>query len=190
MKNSPGGSDKATESGIPYLQDDELAGSDYLVGAIRARRNGGKLLKLDRVLLHSPPFTEGWNSMVGAVRNRLSLPPGLRELVIVAVAVINDAGYEYGQHAPEFLKAGGTREQLDALSDVPAAIENAGLFDETERAVLALTREMTRDIAVADTTMKRVRALLPERQVVELAGTIACYNMVSRFVVATGIGLE
>jgi hypothetical protein len=68
VKNSPGGSDKATESGIPYLQDDELAGSDDLVGAIRA--------------------------------------------------------------------------------------------------------------------------LLPERQVVELAGTIACYNMVSRFVVATGIGLE
>jgi len=39
-------------------------------------------------------------------------------------------------------------------------------------------------------TMKRVRAILPDQQVVELAGTIAGYNMVSRFVVAIGIEME
>jgi len=73
---------------------------------------------------------------------------------------------------------------------VPAALNNAGLFDDAERATLALTYEMTRNITVADATMKRVRAILPDRQVVELAGTIAGYNMVSRFVVAIGIELE
>jgi hypothetical protein len=38
--------------------------------------------------------------------------------------------------------------------------------------------------------MKRVRGLLPDQQVVELVGTIAGYNMVSRFLLATGVGLE
>jgi alkylhydroperoxidase family enzyme len=38
--------------------------------------------------------------------------------------------------------------------------------------------------------MRRMRALLPDQQVVELVGTIAGYNMVSRFLVATGIELE
>jgi hypothetical protein len=38
--------------------------------------------------------------------------------------------------------------------------------------------------------MKRIRAVLPIDQVVELIGTIAGYNMVSRFVVATGVELE
>ena len=49
---------------------------------------------------------------------------------------------------------------------------------------------MTRNVTVSDATMKRVRALLPDPQVVELAGTIAGYNMVSRFVVAIGIEPE
>jgi hypothetical protein len=38
--------------------------------------------------------------------------------------------------------------------------------------------------------MKRIRAVLPDDQVVELIGTIAGYNMVSRFAVATGLEPE
>lgn len=49
---------------------------------------------------------------------------------------------------------------------------------------------MTRDVNVSDATMKRVRAILPDRHVVELIGTIAGYNMVSRFLVATGVEKE
>jgi hypothetical protein len=38
--------------------------------------------------------------------------------------------------------------------------------------------------------MKRVRAAIPDQQTVELVGTIAGYNMVSRFVVALGVEVE
>jgi len=179
-----------TTTGIPYLPDNDLAGPAELVNTIRARRTGGKLLNLDRILLHSPSLARGWNFMFGAIRNELSLPPKLRELAILAIGALNKADYEYAHHEPDFLKAGGTREQSRALADLPAALDDATLFDEAERAALALTYEMTRKIAVADATMKRVRAILPDRQVVELAGAIAGYNMVSRFVVAIGIELE
>ena len=40
---------------------------------IRQRR-GGKLTALDGVLLHSPPFADGWNGMLGAVRGASTLP--------------------------------------------------------------------------------------------------------------------
>ena len=179
-----------TTSGIPYLPDNDLAGPADLVNPIRARRTGGKLLNIDRILLHSPSFARGWNSLFGVIRNQLSLSPKLRELAIMAIGVLNKADYEYAQHEPEFLKTGGTKEQLGALADVPAALNNTKLFDESERATLALTYEMTRNITVADATMKRVRAILPDQQVVELVGTIAGYNMVSRFVVAIGMERE
>ena len=91
---------------------------------------------------------------------------------------------------PDFLAAGGTKAQIEALKDVRTAINNDKLFDESERAALALTFEMTRNITVADRTMARARAILPDQQVVELVGTIAGYNMVSRFLVATGIEVE
>jgi len=181
---------KISKSGIPYRPEDAQAGPEDLVKAIRARRPGGKLLNLDRMLLHSPAFARGWNTMFAAIRGQLALSPKLRELAIMAIGVLNKADYEWVQHVSEFQAAGGTKAQMEALKNVSDAIKNAKLFDESERATLALTYEMTRNITVADGTMARVRAILPDQQVVELVGTIAGYNMVSRFLVATGIEVE
>ncbi|MBV8440461.1 MAG: hypothetical protein JO312_07865 [Hyphomicrobiales bacterium] len=49
---------------------------------------------------------------------------------------------------------------------------------------------MTKDVAVKKETMDKVRSFLPDDQVVELVGIISAYNMVSRFLVATGIDIE
>lgn len=114
----------------------------------------------------------------------------MRELAIISIAVLNQAEYEWVQHKKEFMAAGGTSEQMDALRNPAVALGDSKRFDEKERATLALTYEMTCNIVVTDATMRRVRAFLPDQQVVELVGTIAGYNMVSRFLVATGIELE
>ncbi len=177
-------------SGIPYKPDDATAGPPDVVNAIRARRAGAKLLNLDRMLLHSPAFAQGWNAMFGAIRGKMALSARLRELAIMSVGVINRAEYEWRQHEPEFLAAGGTKAQLAAMRDPVAALVDSTNFDEAEQATLALTYEMTTKVAVSNATMRRVRAVLPDAQVVELAGTIAGYNMVSRFVVATGVEME
>ena len=80
---------------------------------------------------------------------------------------------------------------MDAIKKgVPDALKNTKLFDESECATLALTYEMTRNVAVKKATMAKIRSLLPTQQVVELIGTIAGYNMVSRFLIATGIDPE
>ncbi len=161
-----------------------------LVARIRARRGGG-LLNLDRHLLKSPPFAAGWNAHLGAVRTELSLSPKLRELAICAVAVLNGADYELAHHAPELLRAGGSPNQLKALKALDGAGNLPPGFDALEQAVLRLAIEMTREVKVADATFEQVRAgLSDERQVVELVGVIATYNMVSRFLVALEIDLE
>jgi alkylhydroperoxidase family enzyme len=187
---SPTAPRKVSLSGIPYQPDDDTTGPAEVVAPIRARRAGGKLLNLDRMLLNSPPFALGWNGMFGAIRNKLSVSPRLRELAIMSIGVLNRAGYEWGQHEPEFLKAGGTKAQLAVLRDPAAALVDSKSFDEAELATLALTHEMTTKVEVSPATMRRIRAVLPDPQVVELIGTIAGYNMVSRFVVATGVEME
>jgi alkylhydroperoxidase family enzyme len=171
---------------IPYLPQD-LAEPRDLVAAIRARR-GGELIELDRMLLHSPPFAAGWNQFLRAVRTELSVPARLAELAICAVAVLNGAAYELHQHGPEFLKAGGTEAELAALERLPRDGIDERAFAAAERAVLALTVAMTRDVAVPAATMAAVRAALAgDRQVVEIVGVVATYNMVSRFLVALGV---
>jgi alkylhydroperoxidase family enzyme len=169
---------------IPYKTDAE-AGPPDLVAAIRKRR-GGRLGALDRLLLYSPPFATGWNEMMGRVRDELDVPMPLRELAMCAVAVLNRAEYELHHHGPIFLAQGGTQAQLDALRKLPAIDEAP--FDPTQRAVLHLALEMTRDVEVADATFSAAqRALGDDRHLFELIGVIAAYNMVSRILVAVGV---
>ena len=152
-----------------------------LVERITAER--GSVLHLYQMLLHSPPLAEGWLNYLTAVRQKLDLPGGLRELVIMRVAVLNGAPYEAQQHAPIALKEGVTQAQLDALADWPAS----DAYSPVQRAALALCDTMTRDIHVDAKTMHAVRAQLGDRQTVELTATIAAYNMVSRFLEALHI---
>ena len=174
---------------LPY-QPHDLEEPAPLLVAIRQRR-GGRLINLDRMLLHSPPYATGWNAFMGAVRADLELSPKLRELAMCGVAILNRAEYEYEQHAPLFLQAGGTQAQLEALHDLEKATENTALFDRQEQAAIQLTLEMTRNVQVSDTTFMTVRSALPDdQQVVELVGVIAAYNMVSRFLVALEIDTE
>jgi alkylhydroperoxidase family enzyme len=171
---------------IAYRNTDDPQLAD-LVATIRSRRSSGKLLNLDRMLLHSPPFARGWNAMFAAIRNQLLVPRHINELAICAVARLNNADYEWIQHAPEFLAADGTQAQLDALDDVTAACYDSTLFDEQERAALRLTLDMTREVRVRPQIIECARRLFGEQQLVELIGTIAGYNMVSRFLVVLGI---
>jgi alkylhydroperoxidase family enzyme len=174
---------------IPY-QPQDVAEPRDLVAAIRERR-GGMLLNLDRMLLHSPPLAQGWNVYLRAVRTELAVPAKLRELAICAVARLNHADYEFHHHAPEFLRAGGTATQLDALGYVGDPKMATSEFDAVEHAVLGLAVEMTRDIEVSAATMTAVRAALgDDRQVVEIVAVVAAYNMVSRFLVALGVEPE
>ncbi len=174
---------------IPYKPLD-LAEPKELVDAIRKRR-GGSLLNLDRMLLQSPPFAKGWNAFFGEVRTGLELSPKLRELAMCVVAVLNGAAYEFEHHAPEFIKAGGSAQQVEAMQHLETLGRDFSLFDNEERAALMLTIEMTRNVQVSDATFAAVRAALPnEKQVVELVGVIAAYNMVSRFLVALGVEPE
>jgi alkylhydroperoxidase family enzyme len=174
---------------IPYLPVD-LAEPREIVDVIRARR-GGTLEHLDRILLHCPPVAAGWNTMLGSVRRDMTLSPKLRELAMCAVAMLNQAEYEWFHHAPLLIEAGATPAQMTALRDPIAALKTEGLFDAAERAALALTIEMTRTVKVSPETMAAVKAVLPnDRQVFELVMTIAAYNMVSRILVATGIEIE
>ena len=171
---------------LPYRTDED-AGPAELVATIRARRRG-ELMKLDRLLLHSPPFAEGWNGFLGTVIEKLSLPERDSQFVMCLIGVLNGADYELASHAPKFIAAGGTQAQLDALSDTGAAAADEALFSESERAIIGLTVEMTRDVAVSNAGFTRARAAMrDDREMIDLIGLIATYNMVSRFVVALDV---
>lgn len=165
---------------IPY-SDTKRPEVKELSDRIIAER--GSILHLYQMLMHSGPIAEGWLKYLTAVRQKTSLSGAMRELIIMRVALLNKAPYEAEQHAPIALDEGVTQNQLDALE----AWEASTVFDEKERAVLAYTDSMTREIHVPDKTFAEINRLYNNEQIVEITATVAAYNMVSRFLEALQI---
>lgn len=177
---------------IPEWTPDAKPQPAELVNAILARR-GGQLINLDKALLWSEPLARGWNVYLKAVRTELPTSRKLRELAICTVALLTRAHYEYHHHAPDFLAAGGTQAELDALDrvvqgDVRRAADAA--LGPVEQLVIRYAAQMTLDVAVDDGLFDALKGHFDTTQLVELTSAIATYNMVARFLVALGVTPE
>jgi alkylhydroperoxidase family enzyme len=178
---------------IPDWTPEQLAQPQELVDAILARR-GGALLNLDKALLWSHPVASGWNVYLRNVRTGLSASRKLCELGICTVALLTGAHYEYHHHAPDFLKAGGTQAELDALQ---VAVQNnpvdgvaSSEFDEMSQWVVQYAAQMTLRVKVDDALFAKLQKRLNTTEIVELTTAIATYNMVARLLVALQITPE
>jgi 4-carboxymuconolactone decarboxylase len=166
---------------IPPGSRPELAAQEAKISAAR-----GRVSPLYQVLLNSPPVAHGWEQMLSAVRNRNSLPASLRELVILRVAVLNRASYEFDAHAPIALAAGVSQAVVDLMRQV--SLKKPELLSKAELTAILLTDAMTRDIDVPDALYAQVQEHFNAQGQIDLVATIAAYNMVSRFLVALHIG--
>lgn len=164
---------------LPYVPNppqstnpDEAA----IVSRIQARRHPRPLQPLDLTLLHAPPVADGWNSFLGAVRTQTTIPADLRELAISRVAVVNQAWYEWGHHAPLAVAAGVPTEGMDAIK-IEAPLELGARpalhLSEKQWAVLVYADEMTRNVKVKDQTFEKLKELFSEREIVEITTTVS-----------------
>lgn len=188
---------------IPAWTQDQHSQPPELVNAILARR-GGALIALDTALLWSEPLARGWNTYLKAVRTDLPTSRKLRELGICTVALLTGAAYEYHHHAPDFLAAGGTQAQLDALQHYALQARSAfsagqaiappdampSAFDKQEALVALYAAQMTLTVHVQPSVTAALQQHFSTTELVELTAAIATYNMVARFLLALGINPE
>jgi alkylhydroperoxidase family enzyme len=180
----------STHMRIPAWTPEQKHQPQDLVDAILARR-GGELINLDRALLWSEPVARGWNVYLKNIRTGLPTSRKLCELGICTVALLTGAKYEYHHHAPDFLTAGGTQAELDALNRVVQGDPCQAVTDEAlhdiERLVVQYAAQMTRNVKVDDALFAAIQARFTTTELVELTTAIATYNMVARFLVALQI---
>ena len=148
----------------------------------RIRGARGRISPLYGVLLNSPELASGWEQLFTVIRQKTSVPPALRELVILRIAVLNGADYEFEAHVPHALQAGVEKEVIERLRDG----KTDGLSSR-EILVLQYTDAMTRDLKVPDPLYAQLEKAFDARTLVELTATVAGYNMVSRFLIAMRI---
>jgi alkylhydroperoxidase family enzyme len=164
-------------------QHPELA---EIIGKIKGAR-GGRLINIYRLMLHSPALANAWFDLNQTVRYGTEIDGQSRELAVIRVAILNDVDYVQRAHGPAYaLKEGLTPEQVDAVANW----QPSKLFSPRQRALLAYTDSMTRDLDVPDVVFTELQLHFSERQTVELTMLIGAYNMLTRFLKALKVDPE
>ena len=168
---------------IGEIDHPELADT---IAKIKGAR-GGRLINVYRLMLHSPTLADAWFNFNQAVRYGTEIDGQCREIAVIRVAILNNVEYVKRAHGPSYaLKEGLTPEQVAAIADW----QPSKLFNQKQRALLAYTDAMTRQIEVADDLFAEIRKHFSERQTVELTMLIGTYNMFTRVLQALKIDPE
>ncbi|KAL4861391.1 hypothetical protein BDV12DRAFT_208051 [Aspergillus spectabilis] len=161
---------------LPYVPDPPIT------------RNSEEAKILERV---QPDVADGWNSFLGAIRTRTSLPAAIQELIICRVAVLNGALFEWDHHAPLLIDPGTSHEALNAVQDENVDIiqkVNEGVLSPAARTVIRYTDAMTRNVSFHEGIFTAVQEFYNSQEIVGITATVAAYNCVSRFLVALDVG--
>jgi len=137
--------------------------------------------KLDRIKVYktSPELYDAMMVLSNAAAK--DLDPAIGELIKIRASQINHCAFCLDMHTRDARKHGITEQQLDVL----AAWKEAGhLFNERERAALALTEAITElgNGHVSDEVYARAAAVFGERelgQVIAMAVTINAWNRIN-----------
>lgn len=111
------------------------------------------------------------------------LTASIKELIKLKASMINKCAYCIQMHSEQARKNGETEQRIYALP----AWQESPLFTAEERAVLALTEEVTLISAtgVSDATFERCNALFGEQKVAQLIMQIVTINAWNRIALAT-----
>jgi len=167
---------------VPLIGEER---SDLAPFIDRVKAERGKLINLYRVLMNSPAVAAGWLDFNTVVRYKTSLDAALREMIILRVSLLNGAEYQAKIHgASHALHAGLTADQIAALSQW----QDSKLFSPAQRAALAWTDAMTRQIDVPDALHDDLKQHFNDQAVTEITVLAGAYNMHTR--VARALRIE
>jgi len=132
---------------------------------------------------------EVWKAMYalsGAV-SKSALSAIQKHLIMVRTSQINSCAFCLNMHTKEALKAGETQQRLFVLS----AWKETTLFTEEEKAILALTEEVTliTENGVSDSTYKQAEKFFSAKMIGEIIMSIVAMNAWNRIAVSTHMPL-
>jgi 4-carboxymuconolactone decarboxylase len=161
---------------------------DALPERVRGALDAVPPLNVFRMTAHAETAFRPWLAFGGALLSSLQLDPVVRELVILRVARLSEAEYEWTQHEPIALAVGATREQVTAVDR--GALDDRSL-GEGERAALRFATEVVRDVRASDESLAALAAVaVSPREVVELLLVVGQYMMVARIAETADIEVD
>lgn len=147
---------------------------------------GNEPMNIFATLANHPDLLRRWLVFANHVLGKSTLGVRERELVILRIGFLCQAGYEWGQHVQIARRAGMTDDEIRSAQTGP---DTPGL-SELDRLLLQATDELHGDAHVADATWTGLSAHLTTQQLMDVVFTVGQYNLVSMALNSFGVQLD
>ena len=126
-------------------------------------------------LAHHPELTTAYHTFNGHILFSSTISTRQRELVVLRVAALRDAQYEWAQHALMADDAGITPEEVERIR-TGALTEG---WSPLEAALLAAADELVDHARIDDPTYATLAAELDTQQLMDLVFTVGAYDLLA-----------
>ena len=137
-------------------------------------------------LAYHPDLTRAFNTFNGHVLFGSTLSPRQRELLVLRVAAVRDAAYEWRQHVVLASDAGITDEEVARIAEGPDAPGWSGV----ERAMVRAVDELLGDAMVTTETWDALAEVLEVDQLLDLVFTVGAYDTLAMVFRSFGVLLD
>ena len=143
-------------------------------------------LNIFRMLAGGEGLLRAFSRFADHLLNRTALDPVLREIAILRVGVLSNAGYELHQHDAIGRRIGMSEGLLAAIRNGP----DDPALDDLQRFVMRFTDDVVSNVRPSDDTFEPLRAVLTTRELNELVMTVGCYMAVCRYLETFDVDVE
>lgn len=124
------------------------------------------------LLAHHPELTSAFHTFTGHVLFATTLSLRQRELLILRVAALRDAEYEWLQHKVIGGDVGLTPDEIGRVVEGP----DADGWDALEFALVRAVDELVADARIAEETYAELSGALSPQQLLDLVFTVGAYD--------------
>ena len=114
------------------------------------------------------------------------MQPRHREILILRIGWLCQAGYEWGQHVLIGKASGLTDSDISAIKEG----HQASNWDDIEALLIKATDELHQDAFVSDATWNGLEKSYSQEQLMDLVFTVGQYNLVSMALNSFGVQAE
>ena len=143
----------------------------------------GNTLNIFKTLANHPGLAKRWMVFANHVLGKSTLAVRERELIILRIGYLCQAGYEWGQHVLIARQAGMSDDEIRSAKTGP---QSSGI-SELDRLLLTATDELHADAHISDETWTGLSDHLSTQQMMDVVFTVGQYNLVSMALNSFGV---
>ena len=146
----------------------------------------GRIFNIFKTLVNHPTLARRWMVFANHILGKSTLSPRDREMLILRIGYLCQAGYEWGQHVQISRDIGMSDDEIRLCKTGP---ETPGI-SELDRLLLQAADDLHNDAHVSDAVWAGLAEHYNTQQLMDIVFTVGQYNLVSMVLNSFGVQLD